>query len=120
MTARPVDASGDILPVLSPDALLTEAPAVAAALADHLRLFTGDWWEYPTRGNPVFDLIAAGPLGEKDLPALAACISSYVMEFPPVHTVSDVRTVLDNGVMKYSAVAKLDNGETAPVELSLS
>ena len=117
MTARPIDSAGDILPVLSPASLLSGAPAVASALRDHLRVFTGDWWEYPDRGNPVFDLIAAGPMGEKDLPALAACVTSYVMEFPAVRAVSDVRASLADGVMMYSAVAHLDSGDTAPIQL---
>ena len=42
MTSRPIDSSGDILPVLSPSDLLSDTPAVAAALSDHLRLFSGD------------------------------------------------------------------------------
>ena len=119
MTARPVDSSGDILPVLSPSSLLSGAPAVASALRDHLRVFTGDWWEYPDRGNPVFDLIAAGPMGEKDLPALAACVTSYVMEYPAVRAVSDVRASLSDGVMTYVAVARLESGEEAPVRLTI-
>ena len=119
MTARPIDSSGDILPVLIPDDLLTEAAAVASALTDHLRLFTGDWWEYPARGNPIFDLIAAGPLMEKDLPALSAALTAYVMEFPPVRSVSDVETLLSAGVMTYTAVAHLSSGASAPVTLSV-
>ena len=119
MTARPVDSSGDILPVLSPASLLSGAPAVASALGDHLRVFTGDWWEYPDRGNPVFDLIAAGPMGEKDIPALSACVTSYVMEFPAVRAVSDVRAALSGGVMTYSAVAYLDSGEEVPLGLTI-
>ena len=119
MTARPVDSAGDILPVLSPDSLLTEAPAAASALEDHLRLFTGDWWEYPARGNPIFDLIAAGPLREKDLPALSAALTSYVLEFPAVHSVSDVHASLSGGVMTYDGVAHLASGVAAPVEITV-
>ncbi len=119
MTARPVDASGDILPVLSPASLLSEAPAVASALSAHLRLFTAAWWEYPARGNPVFDLMAAGPIQEKDLPALSACITSCLLTFPAVRSVSDVAASLSGSVLTYSAVANLTSGATAPVTLSV-
>ena len=119
MTARPVDASGDILPVLSPDSLLSGAPAVAAALRDHLRHFTADWWEYPARGNPVFDLIASGPVREKDLPAVSACISSHVLAFPPVRSVSDVALSLSGSVLTYTATARLSSCVSVPVTLSV-
>ena len=119
MNARPVDASGDILPVLSPASLLSDAPAVASALSDHLRLFTGDWWEYPARGNPVFDLMAAGPIQEKDLPALSASITSWLLTFPAVRSVSDVAVSLTGIVLTYTAVASLSSGEGVPISLSL-
>ena len=119
MTARPVDTSGDILPVLSPASLLSEAPAVASALSAHLRLFTADWWEYPSRGNPVFDLMASGPVQEKDLPALSACITSYILTFPAVRSVSDAAASLTGSILMYSAVAHLSTGEIIPVSLSL-
>ena len=119
MTARPVDASGDVLPVLSPASLLSDAPAVASALSDHLRLFTGDWWEYPVRGNPVFDLMAAGPVQEKDLPALSACITSWLLTFPAVRSVSDVSASISGSILTYSAVASLTFGTSAPVTLSV-
>ena len=119
MTARPVDASGDILPVLSSDSLLSGAPAVASALSDHLRMFTGDWWEYPARGNPVFDLMAAGPIQEKDLPALSACITSWLLTFPAVRSVSDVTASLSGSILTYSAVVHLTGGTAAPVTLSV-
>ena len=119
MTARPVDASGDILPVPSPASLISEAPAAASALSDHLRLFTADWWEYPARGNPVFDLMASGPIQEKDLPALSACITSYILTFPAVRSVADVTASLSGSVLTYTAVANLSAGEIIPVSLSL-
>ena len=119
MTARPLDASGYVLPVLSPASLLSDAPAIASALSDHLRLFTGDWWEYPARGNPVFDLMAAGPIQEKDLPALSASITSWLLTFPAVRSVSDVAASLSGSVLTYTAVASLTSGAAVPVTLSI-
>ena len=115
MTSRPVDVSGDILPVLSPSDLLSEAPAVAVGLADHLRLFSGDWWEDPAFGNDIFDLVSASAIREQDLPALAGDLSSYIQSFPPVHSVSDVRASLSGRSFLYSATAHISGGGEVPV-----
>jgi len=105
MTCRNVDTSGDILPVLSPGDLGSGAEAMAIGLADHLRVFTGEWWENPELGNGIFDLIAGEWMTEKDLPALCSYLSSYVGSFPEVEEVTDVRGRVMNGVFSYTATA---------------
>ena len=55
MISRNVDDSGDILPVTSPGDLASGSDAAAIGLADHLRMFTGEWWENPEQGNGIFD-----------------------------------------------------------------
>ena len=115
MTSRPVDSSGDILPVLSTSDLLSDAPAVAVGLADHLRLFSGDWWEDPAFGNDIFDLVSASAIREQDLPALAGNLSSYIQSFPPVHSVSDVLASLSGRSFLYSATAHISGGGEVPV-----
>ena len=118
MTSRPIDSAGDILPVLSPPDLLLDAPAVAAALSDHLRLFSGDWWEKPDFGNEIFDLISGSVIREKDLPALAGYLSSYIQAFPPVQSVSDVHASLSGSIFRYSATAHISGGGEVPVSFS--
>ena len=118
MIARPVDASGDILPVLSPSDLLSDLPAVAAGLSDHLRLFSGDWWEYADRGNEIFDLIAGSRLTEKDIPALSGYLTSYLMDFPEVYAVSDVTVSVFGNTFSYSAVAHISPDSAVPVSFS--
>ena len=118
MTARPVDAAGDILPVLTSSDLLPAATAVTSGLSDHLRLFSGDWWENQDSGNEIFDLVSASVIREKDLPALAGYLSSYIQSFPPVQSVSDVRASLSGIAFIYSAVAHLSAGGEVPVSFS--
>ena len=118
MTSRPIDSSGDILPVLSSSDLLSDAPAVAAALSDHLRLFSGDWWEKPDFGNEIFDLVSGSVIRAKDLPALAGYLSSYIQSFPPVQSVSDVHASLSGSTFRYSATAHLSNGGEVPVSFT--
>ena len=115
MTSRPVDSSGDILPALSSSDLLSGAPAVAAGLSDHLKLFSGDWWEYAGRGNEIFDLVSASAIREKDLPALNSYLVSYVMSFPEVNAVTDAQTSLSGKTFRFSAIAHIGAGAEVPV-----
>ena len=116
MTSRKVDDSGDILPVVSPEDLARGTEAGAIGLADHLRMFTGEWWENPERGNGIFDLIAGERVTEKQVPALCSYLSSYVMNFPEVEQVTDVQGAVTNGVFSYSATARMLSGETIQIQ----
>ena len=111
MTSRNVDDSGDVLPVTSPEDLARGTEAVAIGLADHLRMFTGEWWEYPERGNGIFDLIAGERVTEKQVPALCSYLSSYVGSFPEVEEVTDVQGSVMNGVFTYTATAIVSGEE---------
>jgi len=89
MRMRPVDASGDILPVLSAADLVTGADAVAVLVGDRLRLLTGDWWENPEWGCEILELIRDSRLTEKDAQAISTYLASYVRETPDVQDVRD-------------------------------
>ena len=115
MISRNVDDSGDILPVVSQGDLATGTEAAAIGLADHLQMFTGEWWENPERGNQIFDLVAGERVTEKQIPALCSYLSSYVMSFPEVVQVSDVQGTVMNGVFSYSATAWMASGEEVRV-----
>ena len=115
MISRNVDDSGDVLPVVSQGDLATGTEAAAIGLADHLRMFTGEWWEYPDRGNGIFDLIAGERVTEKQVPALCSYLSSYVGSFPEVGQVEDVRGSVMNEAFIYSATVRMLSGETIRV-----
>ena len=115
MICRNADASGDILPAVSPGDLATGTEAAAIGLADHLQMFTGEWWEKPEQGNQIFDLITGERVTEKQIPALCSYLSSYVMSFPEVVQVSDVQGNVVNGVFSYSTTAWMASGETVRV-----
>ena len=114
MTGRPVDGTGDILPVITPEDLTTGTEAAANGLADFLRMFTGEWWENPERGNGVLDLIAGERVTEKQISALCSYLSSYVMSFPEVEQVTDVQGAVMNGGFTYTATA-IVSGETVRI-----
>ena len=84
MRLRPVDETGDILPVLSPADLIPGAPAVARLVRDRLELLSGDWWENPARGNGILEMLKESRLTEADTQALANYITSYIRQTPGV------------------------------------
>ena len=116
MLSRPVDSSGDILPVLSPSNLLSGPPAVAVGLQDHLNLFPGDWWEDPTRGNEVLDLITSARKTDRDSDTLAAALSTYLREFPGVQSLSEIRGAFSNRGFHFSCVVHTESGGEFPVQ----
>ena len=118
MNYRPVDASGDILPVLFSRDLLSGPEALAAALADHLWLHYGDWWEYDSRGNEIFDMIAASRYTERDADALSSYLVSYMEEFPGVQSVSGVSASFSGRTFKFSATVRAEEGASVPVAFS--
>ena len=118
MLSRPVDSSGDVLPVLTPADLLSGPEAAAAGLSDHLRLFAGDWWEYADRGNEIPDLLSAGLRSERDLETLSGYLSSYVREFPAVSSVSGARASASGHAFTFSCTAHTESGGEVPVQFA--
>ena len=118
MTSRPVDSSGDILPVLTPSDLLSSLAAAAAGLRDHLNFFPGDWWEYPDRGNEIFEMICASRRTAQDAETLSAYLSSHVLAFPGIQSVSDVRSAFSGRKFTFSCTAHTEAGETFPVSFT--
>ena len=118
MLCRPIDDTGDILPVLSASDLLTGIPAAAAGLRDHLLLFQGDWWENPEKGNEVLDLLQDARVTDRDAETLSSYLSSWILEFPEVRSVSDATASFSGHAFQYACTAHTEEGE-APVSLSL-
>ncbi len=118
MLSRPVSASGDILPVLSLPDLLSGPAAAAAGLRDHLSLFSGDWWEYPDRGNEIFDLIALSRRTSGDAAPLCSALISWIQSFPGIRSVSDAESSFSGRLFRFSCTAHTDGGEAVPVSFS--
>ena len=89
MRTRPIDASGDVMPVLSAADMVSGAEAIAILVEDRLRLLTGDWWENRDWGCKILDLIRDSRLTEKDAQAISTYLSAYVRETPDVLDVRD-------------------------------
>ena len=110
MLLRPVDASGDILPVPSASALVSGPEAVVLLVRDRLNLLSGEWWENPSRGCEIFDMIRSGRVTENDISSLVSCLSSYIAATPGVRSVEDVHTAVSGRQFTFSSRVLTEQG----------
>ena len=110
MILRPVDASDDILPVLSSTALVSDPESVVLLVRDRLNLLSGEWWENPSWGCEIFDMIRSGRVSEQDVSALASYLSSYIAATPGVQSVKDVHTAVSGRRFTYSCCVLTQHG----------
>ena len=113
MLLRPVDASGDILPVISSSVLLSGPEAVALLVQDRLSLLRGVWWENPENGFFILDTLQGSRVTEADASALSSQITAYVRETPGVRDVEDVRFSVEGRQFSYACEirTKVGNAE---------
>ena len=90
MLLRPVDSSGDVLPVLFASSCLTGAEAVVQLAAYRLRLLKGEWWESPSRGCEILDRLQDSRLSAASAEELAAYLTTFLLETEGVLSVTEV------------------------------
>ena len=118
MILRPVDDTGDILPVLSSSVLLTGASAVARLVEDRLNLYAGDWWENPSWGNRTLEMLRENRLTEADAKAMATYLTSYIRKTDGVEDVREVWFAVEGRQFSYGCTVVTDEGQ-ADVRYSL-
>ena len=101
MLLRPVDASGDILPVLSSSDLASGAEAVVILARDRLNLLSGEWWENTAWGCAIFDMMRSNRVTEANVSALASYLTGYIQQTSGVESVEDVRTSVSGRRFSY-------------------
>ena len=110
MLLRPVDASGDVLPVMSSSDLLSGPEAVALRVQDRLSLLQGEWWENPALGFSVLESMQESRVTEADAAALSSLISSYIRETPGVREVENVRFSVEGRQFSYACEIRTEEG----------
>ena len=113
MILRPVDASGDILPVLSSRALLSGPEAVARLVEYRLSLLSGEWWENAGMGFSILEMMRTSRLTENSASALASMITSYIRETNGVQEVEDVHFSVSGRVFSYSCSIRTEEGSAS-------
>ena len=110
MNHRPVDETGDILPVLSSLDLIRGAQAAAQLVRERLALFSGEWWENPAWGNEALEMLRESRLTEADLQTLSAYLSSYIRETPGVREVSGANLAAHEKQFRFSCRVQTESG----------
>ena len=110
MICRPVDASGDILPVFASSGPLTGIRAETELVTNRLRLLTGEWWENPGWGCEIFEMLRSGRFTAQDAPSLVSYLSSYILATPGVRAVEDVSTAVNGRQFSFFCKVICDDG----------
>ena len=110
MTLRPLDDSGDILPVPSLSALLSGPEAVTALVRLRLNLLAGEWWENPARGCEIFNMIRDRRITEQDVSALSSYLCSYISAARGVRSVEDVSAAVTGRQFTFSCRVLTEGG----------
>ena len=110
MLLRPVDDSGDILPVLSSSVLVSGSLAVAQLVRDRLNLLSGEWWENPAWGCEVFEMMRSGRVTAQEVSALSSYLCSYIAATRGVRSVEDVHTAVSGRQLTFSCRVLTEDG----------
>ena len=110
MLLRPVDFSGDILPVLSSSAMLYGPEAVAQLVKDRLSLLRGEWWENPAAGFGILEDLRSSRLSSASGSVLASQITDYIRDTPGVLAVEDVSFFVSGRQFSYACTVRTEEG----------
>ena len=110
MTLRPVDSSGDILPVMSSQNILSGPEAVAQLVQYRLSLLQGEWWEYPEDGFFILEEMRSGRITDADAVSLSSRITAYIRDTDSVQDVENVRFSTDRRRFSYSCEIRTGEG----------
>ena len=110
MLLRPMDASGDILPVMYSSAMLSGPEAVALLVQDRLSLLQGEWWENPENGFFILETIRESRVTDADVASLSSMITAYIRETPGVRDVTNVRFAVEGRRLSWSCDVLTEEG----------
>ena len=119
MTLRPMDETGDILPVSSVSRMCS-GPSAAGILAFlRLKLYQGDWWEDESDGCEILELLRRNRISSGNLSLLSSSLSAYLAQTPGVLDVRDAEISISGHLASYSCKLVTGDGE-APFSAELN
>lgn len=116
---RPTDSTGDILPVLSVSSLLSGPEAVAELVRDRLNLLAGEWWENPSHGNDLLNMLREGRITEADKPSITSSLTAYISATPGVQAVEEISAAVTGREFRFSCTVRTAAG-SADISYSIS
>ena len=110
MIIRPSGSNGDMLPVLVNSDMLAGAAAEIELTKKRLKLLSGDWWENPSWGTAILEMMKDSRFTETDQQAISTYLSSYIRDTPGVLDVRDVKCAVEGKVFRYSCTIETEYG----------
>ena len=110
MRIRPVDACGDMQPVLRISDMTHGAEAVALLVKDRLSLLYGEWWENTNLGFQVLKQMKESRLSAADANPFASMITEYIRRIEGVSDVQDVAYAVTENHFSYSCTVLTESG----------
>ena len=117
MITRPLDASGDIMPVASLSQMASGAEAVGIAIRHRVSLVEGEWWEDEDLGFGIPEFLG-NARGDSGVEMLGMYVSSYIADTPEVTAVNGSVTFENHAVNYTASVAA--GGARLETEVDLS
>ena len=111
MILRPVDPTGDILPVLSSRDLLSGPEATAQLVKYRLSLLQGEWWEHPEEGFFILEEMRTGRITGADAASLSSQITAYIRDTDGVREVENVWVSVSGREISYSCEVRPEEGK---------
>lgn len=117
MRTRPLDESGDFVPVYSLDQMVSGGEAVKQVVDYRLRFYYGEWWEDPEIGFRIPDFLAENARSG-GLDMLTKYINTYISSTEGVQEIEDSVSQFSDHVLTYSCIILADDGQEETVEVS--
>ncbi|MEE3403770.1 MAG: hypothetical protein VZR73_06780 [Acutalibacteraceae bacterium] len=119
MQIRPLDSSGDVLPVLSSSAMAKESSATAVLIKERLDMMAGEWWENEGAGNKILNMLRNSRLTVSDIQSLTNYLTTYILETNGVQDVTDVSGSISGRAFSYTCRVLCD-GNSQPISWTLN
>lgn len=113
MKIRPVDNTGDILPVQSTSDMVLNAEAVALLVQDRLELLYGEWWENRSWGNQILRQMQEHRISEAALSSLSVYLADYVRNTEGVKEIIDIKYEMEGSNFSWQCTVLTDYGSAA-------
>ena len=96
--------------MLSVSSLLSGPEAVTALVRYRLNLHAGEWWENPSHGCTILNMLREGRITEADKPAITSALTAYISSTPGVHAVEDISADISGRELHYTCTVRTDEG----------
>ena len=118
MKYRPMDESGDVLPVLTSADMIRGSKAEAQLVNDRLNMLSGEWWENLVWGNASLEMLKDTRFTDADQRAMFSYLISYIRETPGVLDVRDADYSIEGRQFRFSCTIETEDG-TASTQYEL-